>query len=140
MQYIQFLIEHWVLSAAFILVLVGIFWLEMKGKVGGTSRVTSSEAVLLINKQNAKVLDVREKGTFNAGHIVNSMHVTKDEIADGAQKLKKYQTQPVLLVCANGTHSSTLGAQLIKQGFGEIYFLQGGINAWKADNLPLVKD
>lgn len=30
-------------------------------------------------------------------------------------------------------------AQLLKQGFTKIYYLAGGINAWKEDNLPTVK-
>ena len=140
MQYIQFLIEHWLLSVLFIAVLVALLWLEFKAKVGGASRLTSAEAVQLINKQNAKVIDIREKGVFNAGHIVNAMHATTDEIDQGAEKLQKFKQQAVLIVCAHGQQSSQIGARLHKQGFEQVYFLQGGINAWKADSLPLVKE
>ncbi len=140
MQYIQFLIEHWLLSTAFIVVLLAVLWLEFKGKVGGVSRVGPAEAVQLINKQNAKVIDVREKGAYNEGHIVNALHATKDEISDATPKMQKFKDRVIVLVCANGTHSGTLGGQLHKQGFEKVFFLNGGINAWKADNLPLVKE
>lgn len=139
MQYIQFFLEHWILSSAFIIVLAVLIWYEYKGKAMGASRIAPAQAVQLINKQNAQVIDVREKGAYNAGHIVNAMHATKDEIQDAAPKLQKFKNQPVLLVCASGTSSSTLATQMHKQGFTQVYFLQGGLNAWKAESLPVVK-
>lgn len=140
MQYIQFFLEHWVLSGLFLITLAILLWLEMKGKVGGANRVNPAEAIQLINKQNAKVIDVRDKGAYNDGHIVNALYATKQEIQEQAKKLQAFKKQPVILVCANGTNSSALGAELHKQGFEQVYFLQGGINAWKSDNLPLVKE
>lgn len=140
MQYIQFLLEHWILSGLFVIILLVLLWLEFKGKVGGASRLMPALAVQLINKQNAQVVDIREKGAYNEGHIVNALHATAEEIKDGAAKLKKFKQRAVLLVCANGQHAGAIGSELQKQDFEQVYFLQGGINAWKAENLPLVKE
>lgn len=140
MQYIQFLLEHWVLSSLFILVVVALIFIEMRGGLADAkNRVSSTDAIVLINKQDAKVIDIREKGAFNEGHIVNAMHTTADEINDGADKLKKFKEIPLIIVCATGMSASTIGAKLRNQGFKQVFFLKGGMNAWKADGLPVVK-
>jgi rhodanese-related sulfurtransferase len=140
MQYIQFFLQHWVLSGGIVLILLALLWLELKGKVLGASRVSATQAVQLINRQNAKVFDIRDRGAFNAGHIINALSVSKQDISDEVKKIQGYKKQPVIVVCANGTTASTISQQLHKQGFEQVHFLQGGINAWKSDNLPLEKE
>lgn len=138
MEYLQFLLQHWLLSLAFVLALLFLLYLEFQGKVGGAVRLSSSELVQWTNKQNAKLVDVREKGAFNEGHIAGSLHLSQDEL-DAATKLQKFKDQPIILICATGAQAATAAAELRKQGFGQLFILNGGINAWKAENLPLEK-
>ena len=43
------------------------------------------------------------------------------------------------LVCRNGMASTTAARKLKKAGFEQVFWLDGGIAAWEAAGLPLVK-
>jgi rhodanese-related sulfurtransferase len=45
----------------------------------------------------------------------------------------------VLTVCDNGTAASRAANALRKAGFESVFSLKGGLGAWRADNLPVVK-
>ena len=46
---------------------------------------------------------------------------------------------PVVLVCRNGMASADAAKKLKKAGFEQVFWLDGGIAAWQAAGLPLVK-
>jgi rhodanese-related sulfurtransferase len=53
--------------------------------------------------------------------------------------MEKYKTKPVILVCARGLQSVVVATQLRSKGFTQPMILAGGITAWQAAGLPLVK-
>jgi rhodanese-related sulfurtransferase len=46
---------------------------------------------------------------------------------------------PVVLLCRTGNASATAAKVLKKAGFEQVYVLDGGLPAWQAADLPLVK-
>ena len=54
-------------------------------------------------------------------------------------ELDKHKDSPVILVCKMGTSASLAGRQLRARGFARVARMQGGIQGWRADNLPVVK-
>ena len=46
---------------------------------------------------------------------------------------------PVVVVCRTGMASAGAARKLKKAGFEQVYWLDGGLVAWQAAGLPLVK-
>jgi len=97
------------------------------------------EAVQLINRRDALVLDVRDTGDFAAGHIVNARHVPEAQIADRIKELEKFRARPIIVSCRAGSRAPSVTGMLRKKGFTEAFALRGGIAAWQQASLPLEK-
>jgi rhodanese-related sulfurtransferase len=82
------------------------------------------------------MVDMRTDKDYRDGHIVNAVHAPAD---NAAGKLQKYRDQSLIIYCRNGQQSVKLGGELVKQGFGSVYHLKGGILAWQQADLPLSK-
>jgi len=93
----------------------------------------------MINHEQATVLDVREPGEVKRGKILDSITIPLANLGQQINKLQKYKTTPVIVVCQSGSRSSRACGILRKQGFESVYNLQGGILAWTSANLPLSK-
>ena len=115
-----------------------LIWPTLRRSVGGAS-LSTLQATLLINQQNALVLDVRESAEHEKGHVVNSRHVAVSELDARVPELEKYKARPVIVVCESGNRSDKAAAILRKHGFTQVFSLSGGIGAWQQAGLPLEK-
>ncbi|HSH53826.1 MAG TPA: rhodanese-like domain-containing protein [Methylotenera sp.] len=110
-----------------------------KKSAGGVPNVTAAEAVTLINRANALVLDVRDEAEFSSGHIAEATHIPVDNLAERINELKKYKNKAILVSCQRGMRSAKACDILRKAEFTQVHNLQGGLNAWLAAKLPVVK-
>jgi rhodanese-related sulfurtransferase len=108
-----------------------------RARSGGQS-VGPMDAVRLLN-QGALVLDVRSQAEFDSGHILDAKHVPQDQLAGSAEALKKYKDKVVIACCESGMRSGAAARVLQAQGFTKVVNLKGGLQAWRSENLPLVK-
>lgn len=134
-QLVTFVINHWPLCLAFLGVLGLMIWNERIIQKEGPKALTPQSAVQAMNHQNAIVIDMRAAEPFKQGHITGAKNIPEASL----EKLKKYQQKPLILVCARGVQAMQLATKLRKTGFEHIMYLTGGINAWKAESLPLTK-
>jgi len=105
---------------------------------GGTvSHLTPAEATLLMNREDAVVLDVRETSEWGTGHITGARHISMAQFEKRLSELDKFKDRPIIVVCASGNRSSSACGQLKKRGFDKVYSLGGGIAAWRDSSLPL---
>jgi len=105
---------------------------------GGTiARVTPAEATLLMNREDALVLDVRETGEWSSGHIAGARHITLGQLDKRMSEIEKFKDRPIIVCCASGNRSSSACGQLKKGGFEKVFSLGGGVSAWLEANLPL---
>ena len=58
------------------------------------NEVGAFEAVQLINRRDALVLDVRDSGEFAAGHIANARHIPEAQLTERIKELEKYNRVP----------------------------------------------
>jgi len=114
-------------------------WPWISRGAGGGNEVGPMAAVQLINRKNAVVLDVREQGEFNGGHISGAKNFPVASIDKRASDLKKYSNKPVLIACASGARSRAAQGKLQKLGFEDLHILSGGLAAWRQANLPVEK-
>ncbi len=103
------------------------------------SEVTAFAAVQLINRKDAVVIDVRDIGEFEAGHIVGAKHVPEAQLAERITELEKFRDKPVILVCRTGARSGSAVKILRSNAFTEAVNLGGGIVAWGQAGMPLQK-
>jgi len=113
-----------------------LIWPALRRSTGGPS-ITTLQATLMINQQNALVLDVRDGEEYAKGHVLNSRHLPMGELAERSAEIEKYKAKPVIVVCQSGNRSDKAAATLRKQGFGQVFSLNGGIGAWQQAGLPL---
>lgn len=116
-----------------------LLWSFFGNRIRGVKEVDTAGALQLINHKNALVLDVRESGDYDAGHILNSRLIPLDKLKERMGELEKHKDQPIVVVCRSGNRSGTACNLLGKQGFGQVYNLAGGVLAWQKLNLPLKK-
>lgn len=72
------------------------------------------------------LIDVREPHEHASANI-GGLNVPLGEISSSADRLDKQQA--VVLYCAMGKRSLAAGAELMRQGFREVYSLEGGLNS-----------
>lgn len=116
-----------------------LLWSLFGNRVRGIKEVNSMAALQLINHKNAVVLDVREQGEYDAGHVLNSKLIPLGKLKERLGELEKFKDQPIVVVCRSGNRSGTACSLLGKQGFAQAYNLAGGVQAWQKDKLPLEK-
>lgn len=116
-----------------------LFWSFFGNRLRGIQEVNSIAATQLINHKNALVLDVREQSEYEAGHILNSKLVPMGKLLERIGELEKYRDRPIVAVCRSGQRSASACALLGKQGFAQVYNLNGGVMAWQKASLPLEK-
>jgi len=104
-----------------------------------TNEVGAFEAVQLINRRDALVLDVRDTGEFAAGHIANAKHIPEAQLVERIKELEKSKSRPIVVSDRAGTRAHVITGVLSKHGFAEVFALKGGVAAWQQASLPLEK-
>jgi rhodanese-related sulfurtransferase len=104
-----------------------------------SAEVGPTDAVMLINRKDALVLDVRGDGEFSNGHITNARHIPEKQLDGRIKELEKFKSKPVIVSCASGRRSAAVADSLRKQGFADVVALRGGIGAWVQAGMPLEK-
>jgi len=136
---LEFASNHPALVLAFFVILGMLIWTLFQTASRGVKKLSPSDATLLINREDAVVLDVRSDGEFHQGHIVNSVHIPQRSLPEQIEKLEKFRDRPIITTCRTGQVAASVGNTLRKHGFEKVYNLQGGILAWEGANLPLTK-
>lgn len=83
------------------------------------------------------VIDVRVPGEYRVEHMPSSTNIPLDEIKDHADELKKYET--IYIHCETGGRSATACATLSDLGLDNWVNVDGGITAWKEQDLPTIQ-
>jgi rhodanese-related sulfurtransferase len=129
------------LSLAFAGLTIAIIVTEIARLFRGYRSIKPAELTRLINGGNAVVIDLSAGSDFEKGHITGSRNVQPAQLTPAHKLLASARQSPVVLVCrtGTGTASSNAAKALKKAGFEQVSVLDGGIAAWQAADLPLVK-
>ncbi len=112
---------------------------SFKKGAAGVPSLTTAEAINLINRDHAMVIDVRNDAEFASGHIVDARNIPLDKLAERLNELAKFKDKPVLVNCQRGMRSAKACDILRKAEFTKVNNLAGGIDAWLAAKLPVIK-
>ena len=101
--------------------------------------VTPAQATMLINRENAQLLDIREPNEYVAGHPADSRNIPSGSLDERAGELGQFKDTPLILICQSGARSSAACSKLAKLGFAKLHTHDGGVAAWVEAGLPLKK-
>lgn len=122
-----------------LMVLMGIYFLYSKGYIltnfESVSAKVAYEMLENDDESNVTVLDVRTPEEFKKdGKITGAKLIPVDQLAQNLEMLDK--SKKILVYCRSGSRSVYAARILEKNGFVPLN-LNGGINAWKSEKLPV---
>lgn len=138
-RFLEFIVNHWALSAAFVGVLALLVVTELRRKLHGVPQLGPLAATQTMNAVDAVVLDVREDAEYKQGHLAHAVHVPLGQLGKRINELEKFRERPVVVYCRTGSRSNSAAGLLRRNGFTSVFNLAGGIAAWQNANLPVTK-
>lgn len=138
MSLTDFVMNNWQLFVALVIILALLArtWVGP----GAIASIRPTDAVMLINRQGAVVVDVRTDKEYQEGHIMNSLHIPLGVLENRISELKDLKSTPLIVACRTGSRSSSAAAKLKKQGFQAVKNLNGGMLSWASANLPVTTE
>jgi len=132
----EFIGNHLELSGLFVFFLAALWFNE---KLRSGKAVSPQEATQLMNRDEAVIVDVRDKKDYSEGRITGSLHIPFANLKERASELNKYKGKQIILVDKMGQHSGMAGKLLKAEGYEDVARMTGGIAEWKNCNMPLVR-
>lgn len=136
-QFAEFVGNHALLSLAFVGLLLALIYSEIHQKTRGFTELNSAGVTDLINRSDAVLIDVSSNADYNAGHIVNAMHMPLSQVDPESKQLAKLKDKTIVVYCKNGQTAGQACTKLTKGGFANVNMLKGGLLSWQADQLPV---
>ena len=133
----KFILDNWMLITLALISGALLLAPVMQGAASGG--LSANDAVQLINREKAVVVDVCEPGEFAAGHIVGSKNIPLADLSAKLATAVKNKGLPLILVCQSGARSGRAMAAAKTLGYAQVHSLGGGLAAWKSAGLPLEK-
>jgi rhodanese-related sulfurtransferase len=132
---VSFFVENWPLILLAVMSGTMLFLPQLRG----ARSIPVPEAVRLINREKAVLIDVCEPAEFAAGHAAGARNIPLGSLASSSD-LPSNKTAPLVLMCASGMRASRAAGILRKKGYESVYPLGGGNNAWREASMPMEKD
>ena len=119
---------------------------EASQSATASSSTTAAASVVTLTVQEfaaqsskGTILDVRTDGEVAQGKIEGALVIDyySPNFLDQVSQLPK--DQELYLYCAVGARSEEAARLLIQQGYTKVYHLQGGIQGWSQEGLPVVQ-
>lgn len=139
-QFIEFIGNHPFLATIWVVLFLWLLFSFINSKLSPVKEISSHDATMLMNKQDAVVVDIRANGDFKKGHILGAKSLGTEQVnkADFSS-LEKFKSKPIIVVCAMGMSARKTATQMLKAGFAQVSVLKGGMNTWTTDGLPISK-
>lgn len=135
----EFIPNHWILVFALVFFTGLLITYEVRRLLAGSREIGELEAVQIINREDAAILDVRDDKEYKEEHVANALHAPVGLLEAKLRELKLSPDKPVIVYCRTGERAQRGAGILKKQGYTKVYRLRGGITSWKNANLPVVK-
>ena len=91
------------------------------------------EAQELINDPGTVIVDIRDKVSFQAGNIPNSINLSNEDIVDFLDSTDR--KAPLLIYCYHGINSKEAAEYFVNNGFHTVFSLDGGYSEFSQQKL-----
>jgi rhodanese-related sulfurtransferase len=119
------------------LLLMALIFVEYKDSGRGARKLSIQEAIRFMNQRKSLVLDLRTLDQFQKGHIAEAKHIPPEDLRSTPHTFIKKPDLPILLIDEYGTQAASTAALLKAKGYPNTCLLEGGMQTWRKENLPL---
>jgi rhodanese-related sulfurtransferase len=138
-EYLVFARNHSTLMLGLVAIVGMVIWTEFSRLTRKYKQVGPAQAVLVLNRDDSVVLDVRDESEVRAGKITGARHIPLGQLKTRMTELDAFKDKPVLVYCRSGSRSAHACNVMSKAGYQDVSNLAGGIVAWESANLPISK-
>lgn len=96
--------------------------------------VSVVQAQAATSSGEVRFIDVRTPEEFAEGHARNTANLPLDSLPARLEELSR--DEPVYLICRTGSRSTMAAEILKKNGFTQVYNVEGGTTDWISAGLP----
>lgn len=128
------------ISAALLVLIIIYIIFEVWSVVFGyvdKFKVDCNQLVLLINRNNAQIIDIREEDLFAKKHIINSINIPESRFDDLSFLAKIKVSRNLVIVDSDGRKAKSYANKLRAAGYDLVQYLEGGLLEWANNLLPL---
>lgn len=119
----------WIINLILITILLAMGGNELYLRImAKRSAKTITEDEFKENMRKAQIIDVREKDSFDAGHILGARSMPYTMIKTTLNSIRK--DQPVYIYDQKKSLSIRTANLLRKKGYTDLYILKGGYEGW----------
>lgn len=136
-QYIEFATNHYLLSFSLVCVIFLLIQDLVSNSFNKFETISPLIAVTKMSGEKTVVIDVREQDEFLKSHIDNAINVPLGKLEEKLKTLEQYKNQPIVVTCQTGARSVVACKTLTKAGFEQIFNMQGGMQSWEDNKLPI---
>lgn len=128
---LEFMGNHPFLFGTLAVLIVLFFTIESKrsGK-----KISPNTLGMMVNAQNAQLIDIRPKNKFATGYIQGSRNIPFTELKDRLEEIRAIEN-PVIIICDVGVQAGAAVQMIAREN---VYRLEGGIGGWQGAGMPLV--
>ncbi|MFC0034734.1 rhodanese-like domain-containing protein [Cardiobacterium valvarum] len=137
MTFGQFFADNLLMFLLFFACVAGIIFFEMRDRSAAGEKVGNSRAAILAN-DNGTFIDIRPTPDFHQAHIAGAKNFPLADLAAQLDKIRGAKNRPLIIYDTDGFSVNAAAKILRAGGFEAIFVLDGGINGWLAENLPVV--
>lgn len=136
-QYVEFATNHYLLSFSWICAAFLLIQDFVSNSFNRFQSISPLIAVTKMNDDSLVVLDVREPHEFNKSHIESALNIPLGKIEEKLPTLEKYKHNAIIVTCQTGARSVAACKTLTKAGFDKVFNMQGGMQSWEDNKLPI---
>ncbi len=103
-----------------------------------SNTITATQAVMLINREHAVLIDISDESSFNQAHAAGAKNAPLLTL-ESSKALPKKKSLPVIVLCPTGSRAPRAVVLLKKLGHDHVHTLSGGTKAWREAGLPIEK-
>ncbi|MFD2308452.1 rhodanese-like domain-containing protein [Enterococcus termitis] len=119
----------WIINIVLLTILLAMGANELYLRImAKRSAKTITEEEFKEGMRKAQIIDVREKDSFDAGHILGARSMPYTTIKTTLNSIRK--DQPVYIYDQKKSLSIRTANQLRKNGYTDLYILKGGYEGW----------
>jgi len=91
--------------------------------------ISTGQVAARLETEALTLVDIRDAASRAAGHIPGSVHLTQTSLEDFLRTADR--ERPVVVYCYHGNSSQQAAAYLQRQGFAQVYSMNGGFTEWR---------
>ena len=130
---LEFIADNIILFIALVILLFLIISLESKLLFGKVKPISHDKLTQLLNSTKINLFDLRDNKEYSKGHIVSAKNISFDDI----ESYKTENQTTIVTYATSDSDAQKAATAFFSKGVQEVFYLEGGINSWVENNMPL---